>query len=40
MTFQEIIFRLQTFWGEKGCVVAQPYDLEMGAGTFHVGRCC
>ena len=37
MTFQEIIFRLQTFWGEKGCVVAQPYDLEMGAGTFHVG---
>lgn len=37
MTFQELIFRLQTFWGSKGCVVAQPYDLEMGAGTFHAG---
>lgn len=37
MTFQELIFRLQTFWAGKGCVVAQPYDLEMGAGTFHAG---
>ena len=34
-TFQELIFRLQRFWGERGCVVAQPYDMEMGAGTFH-----
>jgi glycyl-tRNA synthetase alpha chain len=34
-TFQELIFRLQTFWGERGCVIAQPYDMEMGAGTFH-----
>ncbi|MSQ68746.1 MAG: glycine--tRNA ligase subunit alpha [Gammaproteobacteria bacterium] len=34
-TFQELIFRLQTFWSERGCVIAQPYDMEMGAGTFH-----
>jgi len=34
-TFQDLIFALQRFWGGKGCVVAQPYDLEMGAGTFH-----
>ncbi len=34
-TFQELIFRLQTFWGARGCVIAQPYDMEMGAGTFH-----
>jgi glycyl-tRNA synthetase alpha chain len=34
-TFQDLIFRLQTFWGSRGCVVAQPYDMEMGAGTFH-----
>ena len=34
-TFQELIFRLQTFWGAQGCVIAQPYDMEMGAGTFH-----
>lgn len=35
MTFQEIIFRLQTFWADQGCVVLQPLDLEVGAGTFH-----
>jgi len=34
-SFQELIFRLQTFWSERGCVIAQPYDMEMGAGTFH-----
>ncbi len=34
-TFQDLVFRLQTFWGTRGCVVAQPYDMEMGAGTFH-----
>ncbi|MCC7120648.1 MAG: glycine--tRNA ligase subunit alpha [Gammaproteobacteria bacterium] len=34
-SFQELIFRLQTFWAERGCVIAQPYDMEMGAGTFH-----
>jgi glycyl-tRNA synthetase alpha chain len=34
-TFQALIFRLQTFWAERGCVVLQPYDMEVGAGTFH-----
>lgn len=34
-TFQELILNLQTFWAERGCVVVQPYDMEMGAGTFH-----
>lgn len=34
-SFQEIILRLQTYWAEKGCAVMQPYDLEVGAGTFH-----
>ena len=33
--FQDIILRLQQFWGEQGCVLLQPYDMEMGAGTFH-----
>ncbi len=35
LTFQEIIFRLQSFWDARGCVIHQPYDIEMGAGTFH-----
>jgi len=34
-SFQELILRLQTFWGAQGCVLLQPYDVEMGAGTFH-----
>ena len=34
-TFQEIIMSLQKFWGKYGCVLLQPYDLEVGAGTFH-----
>ncbi len=34
-TFQDLILALQQFWAERGCVVAQPYDMEMGAGTFH-----
>ena len=34
-TFQEIIISLQKFWGKYGCVLLQPYDLEVGAGTFH-----
>lgn len=33
--FQNIIFSLQHFWSEQGCVILQPYDAEMGAGTFH-----
>ena len=35
MTFQELIFRLQQFWSEQGCIIQQPYDMEVGAGTFH-----
>ena len=35
LTFQEIIFSLQNFWSKQGCVILQPYDLEVGAGTFH-----
>ena len=34
-TFQDLILTLQQFWAEKGCVLMQPYDLEVGAGTFH-----
>ena len=34
-TFQELIQRLNAFWGEQGCVLIQPLDLEVGAGTFH-----
>jgi glycyl-tRNA synthetase alpha chain len=34
MTFQELILRLQTFWAERGCVLQQPYDVEVGAGTM------
>jgi glycyl-tRNA synthetase alpha chain len=33
-TFQELILRLQNFWAERGCVLQQPYDLEVGAGTM------
>jgi glycyl-tRNA synthetase alpha chain len=35
MLFQDVILRLQQFWGERGCVLLQPYDMEVGAGTFH-----
>ena len=34
-TLQQLIFALQRFWSEQGCVILQPYDMEMGAGTFH-----
>ncbi|MEM7050051.1 MAG: glycine--tRNA ligase subunit alpha [Acidobacteriota bacterium] len=34
-TFQELILRLSDFWAEQGCVLQQPYDLEVGAGTMH-----
>jgi glycyl-tRNA synthetase alpha chain len=34
-SFQELIFTLQRYWADQGCVILQPYDLEMGAGTFH-----
>lgn len=35
MTMQDLIFTLQTFWADQGCVILQPQDIEMGAGTFH-----
>jgi glycyl-tRNA synthetase alpha chain len=35
MTFQELLMTLQRFWAERGCVIQQPYDIEVGAGTFN-----
>ena len=35
LTFQQLIMKLQNYWGGKGCALLQPYDMEMGAGTFH-----
>ncbi len=35
LSFQDIILRLHAFWAAQGCVILQPYDVEMGAGTFH-----
>ena len=34
-SFQDIILRLHRFWSEQGCLILQPYDMEVGAGTFH-----
>jgi glycyl-tRNA synthetase alpha chain len=34
LTFQELLFNLQTFWAARGCVLQQPYDVEVGAGTM------
>ena len=36
-SFQEIILRLQSYWAAQGCAILQPYDMEVGAGTFHPG---
>ncbi|CAO1652635.1 glycine--tRNA ligase subunit alpha [Parasphingorhabdus sp. NYA22] len=35
LSFQQIILKLHNYWSDKGCVILQPYDMEMGAGTFH-----
>ena len=35
LSFQDMILRLHAYWSAQGCVILQPYDLEMGAGTFH-----
>ena len=35
LTFQETIMNLQKFWSKEGCAILQPYDMEVGAGTFH-----
>ena len=34
-SFQEIVLRLQNYWSDNGCAILQPYDMEVGAGTFH-----
>jgi glycyl-tRNA synthetase alpha chain len=34
-SFQDLILKLQAYWSRQGCVILQPYDVEMGAGTFH-----
>ena len=34
-TFQDLIFALQHYWSRQGCVILQPYDMPVGAGTFH-----
>ncbi|HNX58454.1 MAG TPA: glycine--tRNA ligase subunit alpha [Spirochaetota bacterium] len=39
MTFQELIFALEQYWHSQGCVIQQPYDMEVGAGTFHPATC-
>jgi glycyl-tRNA synthetase alpha chain len=35
VSFQEMILNLQKFWGKNSCIILQPYDMEVGAGTFH-----
>lgn len=35
MNFQEMILTLNKFWGEQGCIIMQPYDIEKGAGTMN-----
>ena len=35
LSFQDAILNLQKYWSKQGCVILQPYDLEVGAGTFH-----
>ncbi len=35
LSFQDTIFNLQKYWSKQGCIILQPYDLEVGAGTFH-----
>jgi len=35
MTFQQLVMTLQAYWAEQGCAILQPYDMEVGAGTFH-----
>ncbi|MBN1470959.1 MAG: glycine--tRNA ligase subunit alpha [Syntrophaceae bacterium] len=39
VTFQELIFALEKYWHSQGCIIQQPYDMEVGAGTFHPATC-
>jgi len=34
-SFQNLILKLQNYWADKGCAIVQPFDMEVGAGTFH-----
>ena len=34
LTYQEIIFKLKSYWAEKGCIIQEPFDVEVGAGTM------
>ena len=36
--FQSLILKLHAYWAQKGCVILQPYDMEVGAGTFDFAR--
>ena len=35
LSFQDLILTLHHYWSKRGCLILQPYDMEMGAGTFH-----
>ena len=35
MHFQDVLMTLERFWADRGCIIQQPYDLEVGAGTFN-----
>ena len=35
LSFQQLILTLHAYWSDRGCLILQPYDMEMGAGTFH-----
>ena len=35
MNFQDVILNLERYWADHGCIIQQPYDLEVGAGTFN-----
>jgi glycyl-tRNA synthetase alpha subunit len=35
LSFQDLILTLHDYWGKQGCVILQPYDMRVGAGTFH-----
>ena len=37
LSFQRLILTLHDYWSAQGCLILQPYDMEMGAGTFHPG---
>src|ERR1043165_7444218 len=34
-SFQQTLFKLKTYWSDRGCIITEPYDMEVGAGTMH-----